>query len=85
MTSRAPFYEGIEGPLHFPEPKSVDNPFHSFSVAFRLDFLLPLLLAVQLGDNLFPAHNQGRGSSGNYHTGLPCRAQKANFVSGSDL
>lgn len=66
MTSRAPFCEGIEGPLHFLEPKSVDNPSRSFSVASRLGlFVTSVLLAVQPGDNLLsPAHDQGRGVVG---------------------
>lgn len=48
MTLRAPFCEGVEGPHHFPEPKSVDNLFRSFSVAFGLDyFVTSVLLAVR--------------------------------------
>lgn len=63
MTLRAPFYEGVEGPLHFPEPKSVDNLFHSFSVAFGLDyFVTSVYLLYKPGEHLlFPAHNRGRG------------------------
>lgn len=63
MTLRAPFYEGVEGPLHFPEPKSVDNLFHSFSVASGWIILLPLCyLLYKPGDHLlFPAHHRGRG------------------------
>lgn len=66
MTSRAPFYEGVEGRLNFPGPKSVVSLSCSFSVhsgwIFFFFFLVTsVLLAVYPGDNLlFPAQNQAR-------------------------
>lgn len=92
MTSRAPFYEGVEGQTaSFPRTQISGQCPRSFSVhsgwIFFFFFLLPLCyLLYSQGTICCFLLITKQGSSGNYHhTDQLCRVPKANFMSRSDL